>query len=330
MRKVRCSPALSRVPQLSETDRVATASAPRSLRRCTGCGATVEFPHGGLSTRCSYCESPMVDDDRATEAIDAIVPFRIPERGALERVRAYLDGRRWAPDELAAIRVHPRGLRGVLVPLWVYDGIARSNYRARVGVHWYRRETYNDKEGNKQTRVVQETEWFPLRGTAVRQVEDQLISASRGLSDDELRGLEPFDLGWAQPVGRAADPRLLSGFEAELPTIADGEADRNVARALRDQEARRITSGLLPGDRNRLDHIDTAVEVAGRRLVLFPVWIASYRHGDLVLRLLVNGQTGVVTGRVPLSKRKLALAIGAALLLAGLIALLWWVLGGRP
>jgi hypothetical protein len=279
-----------------------------------------------LSGSCSYCDSPMVDEPRALPSFDAVVPFRVPQRGAMEQLRTYLDSRRFAPASLRALRVHARGLRGVLVPFWVYEGVVRSEYRAKIGLHWYRPEKYTDREGKKRTRQVRETEWFPLRGSAARQVEDHVVSASVGLPEPEAVALAPFDLGWSSSY----DPRLLSGFEAELPTIAASEAERTAVDELREAEAARILRELLPGDVNRVDAIDSRIEVASRRLVLLPVWVATYRQGDVVLRLLVNGQTGKVVGRVPVSKAKVAALVLALLLVAGLLALLVWWIGADP
>lgn len=288
------------------------------VHHCTGCGARIVFEGPALSGSCGYCDSPMVDDERATPVFDAVVPFRVPERGALERLRTYLDTRRWAPASLRAVRVHRRALRGVLVPFWVYEGVVRSDYAAKVGLYWYRSETYTDKHGNTRTRQVRETEWSSLRGSAARQVVDHVVSASVGLLEHEAVALGPFDLGWSTRY----DPRLLSGFEAELPTVAETEARRTALDELRDAEAIRIQRELLPGDVNRVESIRSRVEVAQRRLVLLPVWISTHRHGDVVLRLLVNGQTGKVIGRVPIDKRKLALLIGGLAVLIGLIAML--------
>lgn len=302
------------------------SSAATTIHHCTGCGARVVFEGAALSGACSYCDSPMVDEERALPSFDAVAPFRVPQRGALERLRTYLDGRRLAPAALRSARLHTRGLRGVLVPFWVYEGVVRSEYRAKIGLHWYRTETYTDKQGNRQTREVRETEWFPLRGSAARQVEDHVVSASVGLPEHEAVALAPFDLGWSSPF----DPRLLSGFEAELPTIAETEAQRTAIEELREAEAARILSELLPGDVNRVDAIDSRIEVASRRLVLLPVWVATHRQGDVVLRLLVNGQTGKVVGRVPVSKAKVAALVLASLLVVGLIALLVKWIGGQP
>lgn len=297
-----------------------------TVQHCTGCGARVVFEGPALSGSCSYCDSPMIDEERALPSFDAVAPFRVPQRGAMERLRTYLDNRRWAPATLRTARLHARGLRGVLVPFWVYEGVVRSEWRAKVGLHWYRTETYTDKEGNRQTREVRETEWFPLRGSAARQVEDHVVSASVGLPEQEAVALAPFDLGWSTTY----DPRLLSGFEAELPTIAESDAVRTAVEELREAEAARILRELLPGDVNRVDAIDSRIEVASRRLVLLPVWVATHRQGDVVLRLLVNGQTGKVVGRVPVSKAKVAAAVLVVLVVVGLLAALVWWLGGRP
>jgi len=51
--------------------------------------------------------------------------------------------------------------------------------------------------------------------------------------------------------------------------------------------------------------------------VLLPVWIAAFRYHDKVFRFLVNGQTGKVTGKAPLSWFKILLFIA---FIAGIIA----------
>ena len=295
-----------------------------TIRRCTGCGAAVVFDGPSLSLSCSYCDGPMVDEDRAAATIDAIVPFAIPERGALERIRVHLDRQRWAPRQLRELRVHARGLRGVLVPFYAYDGVVRSRWRGRVGVDWTRTEEYQDEQGKTRTREVTETEWLPAKGSAAVDIDDCVVSASVGLPAHEANPLEPFDLGRA--VG--FDPRLLSGFEAELASISAAEAEPLAIARIRDAEAARVAREQLPGDRNRLDDITSEVSLRSRRLVLLPVWIASYRHGDVHLRVLVNGQTGEVVGRVPIDRVKLGLVVLAWVTVS--VAIAWWLHRGGP
>ena len=57
------------------------------LRQCSGCGATIEFADEALSTRCSYCDSPTVDEPRATAQVDAVVAFSLPLPGSSVMIR---------------------------------------------------------------------------------------------------------------------------------------------------------------------------------------------------------------------------------------------------
>lgn len=291
------------------------------VRQCTQCGATIEMDVRALSAQCAYCDAPLVDEQRATTRLDAVAPFRVTREIAVAKLHEYLRARPWAPRAVKTLAIGGRSLRGVLVPHWVLDGVVRSSYDAAVGVHWHETESYRDSKGNRRTRLVRRTEWFQLAGTAARQVESHVVSASMGLPEAESNALEPFDLGWALPV----DSRLLSGFEAELPSIARDRALITASEELRTTESRRIQDTLLPGDVNRVEHISSQVEIARCRAVLLPVWIATFTHRNVTRRLLVNGQTGRCAGDVPVSATKVTVAVVLGLLVLALIALaLWW------
>ena len=76
----------------------------------------------------------------------------------------------------------------------------------------------------------------------------------------------------------------------------------------------------LTGDRHRLGNVQTEVECKKEniRAVLLPIWIATFSYKGETLRLLVNGQTGLVGGEVPKDWTKIALLVGIVLLI-GLI-----------
>jgi hypothetical protein len=61
--------------------------------------------------------------------------------------------------------------------------------------------------------------------------------------------------------------------------------------------------------------------VDGVRLVLLPVWIAAFRTPKGPLRLMVNGQTGEVVGRVPRSAAKVGCLVAVVLVI--LVAILF-------
>jgi hypothetical protein len=176
------------------------------------------------------------------------------------------------------------------------------------------------REGKRQTTAITETEWFDLRGTVVDELEDFLVPASVGLSAFETHALQPFDLGRAVRF----DPRLLAGWEAEIPSRTRVEIEGSARQSMADREAERVHATLLPGDSRELTHLECEIEIHRVDLVLLPVWLASYSFGGSVYRLLVNGQTGRCVGTAPVSPHKVS---AAAALVAAMIVLFLWATG---
>ena len=165
-----------------------------TARSCPSCAATVELPPDRIADRCAFCETPLVDATGAAEAIDLVAGFDVAREHAARRIRGYLQGRVWAPETVRT-SARPENLHGVLVPFYVYDGVARSDYTAEVGVDWYRTET-STVNGRRRTRQVRETEWFDLAGSHVRTYTRQLASGSRGLPEAEAIGGDAAECGW--------------------------------------------------------------------------------------------------------------------------------------
>lgn len=312
---------------------------------CTACGAVVESDVREVATRCAYCASPLVDTKRAASAIDAVVPFRLSKRAALERLRAHIGDRWWTPEALRKLarrgQLQTDSVQGVLVPFYAYDATLRADYSARVGVHWERTETRQaktrrpkpDKAGETihiepeqpqtRTKLVRETEWFDLRGSMGTQLDGHLVCASAGLSGERARALAPFDLGRAA----AFDPRLLLGWSAELPSKARRDIDREAHATLSDLGRAHLRDQHLTGDVHRLRTVELDVEIHRVRLVLLPIWLATVRLGGAPVQLAINGQSGRCVGRVPTSIAKVASVVVAAVI-AVLVAL--WIRGDLP
>ncbi len=211
-------------------------------------------------------------------------------------------------------------MHGVLVPFFSYAAECRSTYRARVGVHWYRTEKVKDKDGKTRDKRIQETEWFPLRGSAVDVLTGHLECASRGLDAHETAALRDFDLGRAV----AFDSHLLAGWQAELPSRARAAVDRDAVTHIRQLQSRKIKREILPGDTQRGVVVNSDVDVRSVELVLLPVWITTYQHGGKVFRMLVHGQSGRCVGKAPVSRAKV---VTAALLVAAIGVVVLYLTG---
>jgi len=98
----------------------------------------------------------------------------------------------------------------------------------------------------------------------------------------------------------------------ELP-----EMTRSVARQEAQAEMERRHRSKLSSEQNTVELNTASVCTALKGApVLVPVYIGAYRHGKGLYRVLVNGQTGALVGKAPISYWKVALAV-----LLGLVAI---------
>lgn len=268
------------------------------------------MPPEAIAATCSFCDSPLVDDERASEPVDRLVRFEVPRDRAARLLGRHLQ-RQWLAPEALRRAARPDELRAVYVPFYAFDATSRTRYRARIGIYWMRTETYTEVENGRpvtKTRQVRETDWHPLQGTHVGQWFAHLVSASRGLPEAEANALEPFDVGASVPWA----PALVAGLQAEVPTISRLDAEQTAVQELRERAAAAVERRFLPGDVQREVSCDTAATLDDVELVMLPVWVAVFTGPKGPVRLLVNGQTAEVVGRVPKSARKLvAIAVAA-------------------
>lgn len=297
------------------------ALAPLELS-CESCGAKLVVEATRRTARCPYCDSPSVIDRPATaDRPDPVfaIGFSIDGNRARQNLRSYLKAHRWAPDALR--RATAEGVEGLYLPAYLYSAVADSRYRALIG------ENYTEMEFDakkKTTRRVTKTEYRELEGRHRCYVEDLFVTASEGIPNVELEGIEPFDLGGL----RRYAPAVISGWISEEPSLG-----RDASLELAREESRQSVSGRLrafmPGDSH--SQLQTATDLTDEAmdLVLLPVWVCAvrWRPDGPPIRLLVNGQTGEVAGDVPVSWAKIAGVIAAALGVVGLAALVGALLG---
>jgi hypothetical protein len=310
---------------------------------CDQCGATLAF-EGVRSEVCAFCASPNVVEREASR--DQPIPsFALAFAGdhtwAHRRLAAWLGKRRvFADGALAKARVED--LRGVYVPAYLYSAIAHTDYTAEIGEHYTETETYEadgetieyfdpltrkrvKKRGEKvtKTRTITKTEYRPLSGRHVGYVTDVIVCASRGLDDDTLQSLHPFDLR----LLRRFTPAVTVGWIHEEYAKAR-DACHRAARSAADDAIGAELRAFMPGDSHADLHWRTRIEWESLDPVLVPVWMFAvrYRENKPPLRIAINGQTGRVAGHAPVAWWKVVLAIAIVAAIALVIA--WTQRGG--
>jgi hypothetical protein len=278
---------------------------------CEQCGASIDFA-GVSSARCPYCASPSVVErapapDRPQPAF--VLAFASDEAVARKTLASFLGRRRWFSDGAIA-RAQVDALRGVYVPAYLYSAVARTTYSALIGEHYEETETYEERDSDgktvTRTRTVTRTEHCPLSGLHTGYITDVVVSGSRGLGDRELDAVEPFDM---RQLRRHA-PEIVSGWIAEDFGRAQADCMQESRTEAMDEIGQRLRR-FMPGDSYSDLAWSTKLSWEAMEPVLVPMWIAAARYRDdkPPLRVVINGQTGVVHGDVPTSWVRVVVAV---------------------
>ncbi|QEF96407.1 hypothetical protein Mal15_04350 [Stieleria maiorica] len=289
---------------------------------CQSCGAKLVVQSHMRSTLCPYCASPSIvsrppSANRPSPTF--LVGFVIDHEHATNAVKNWISGSHIfaRSDFKAAV---PELTRGVYLPAYLYAAVANTQYSASIGENYTETETYTttDSKGKtvRRTRTVTKTEWRPLSGNHCCYVVDVVVSASQGVTNAALEAVEPFDL---RALRRYADS-FISGWLAEEPSRGQDECFR-LAHDETIEKVGGMLKGFMPGDSHSNLEYQTDLSHEVIDLVLLPIWTYAVRYAEdrPPIQILVNGQTGRVGGKVPVSAAKVTLAVIGVLLLIGIV-----------
>jgi predicted RNA-binding Zn-ribbon protein involved in translation (DUF1610 family) len=264
---------------------------------CTGCGASMSYDASAQALRCPFCGSTKMERREGVRAIqpDAVVPLSISRQQAESTLREWLGRGFWRPGD-AARASHIGEMTAVYVPYWVFEANTDSRWTA---------DSSPAPPGSRG-------DWYPLSGSHRSQYHDILVGGSSILTPNETVSIAPFRL--AGLVAREhvdLENAIVEAFKVPRKLA------RPLARGTIESAELQACQRYVP-NRFRNLKVNVKIESMRGRPLLLPVWILAYRYKDDVHRVLINGQTGKISGSAPFSYGKLGLVI---LVLAVLLAL---------
>jgi Zn finger protein HypA/HybF involved in hydrogenase expression len=285
--------------------------------QCQTCGATIETDM--LADTCRFCRGPLVavqNPDRLI-APEAVVPFGLDQTKANAAFNTWVRSRRFAPGALKKVG-STDSITGTYIPHWTYDAQTDTDYAGQRGEYYYVTVpvTVSDGQGHMRTEYRQErrTHWYAASGHVARPFDDVLVPASHRLPSETLQKMGPWTLGSAA----AYQPDYLAGYAA-LRYDLDPDAGLTVAHGEMSDVIQGDCRADIGGDEQRVDTMNIRYAATMFKLVLLPLWIASYLYAGTTFQVLVNANTGEVIGDRPYSKVKIAAAIVAGLVVIAAI-----------
>lgn len=264
--------------------------------RCEGCGAVTE--NDSMSTTCQFCASHLVALTGAPGMVvpDAVLPFAVTPAAAREKFRAWINHQFFGVKALKNINAE-ESLVGTYLPYWSVSATTESYFEGQRGVD------HEEERSNGAKEIV--THWYPRSGSVPGRYEDTIVPGKE------------VDINLAVAVGGltmkdfvAYRPEYLAGFSTARYDIDPANAVENAKSKIANQIRGRVNSAI-GGDHQKIENIQTAYSDVSFRLVLVPVWMATFVFGGKRWPILISGRTGSVYGKVPVNRFKMFVTTAA-------------------
>ena len=260
--------------------------------QCNNCGAILITDADTTATSCSFCGAPMILADRLSGQLAPakVIPFKISKEQAQEAFRKWYRGGLLTPKGfMTAERV--KSITGMYVPFWLYD----LNGRGEADADCTRVRTYSDSQ-----YIYTETRHYHV----YRKVDLDFLKvpadASMKMNDDLMDRLEPFDYSDLKDFNTP----YLAGYIAEKYNYTDKDLFDRVKKRAERYVDDYIQSTIHGYSTTMFRRKWTDVKQRNAVYTLLPIWMICYDYKQSEHIFAMNGQTGKVVGKPPISKGK--------------------------
>lgn len=261
---------------------------------CKNCGAILITDKDTTATTCSFCGAGVVLSDRLSGnlAPAKVIPFSINKQQAQEAFKKWCKKGRLTPKGfMSADRV--KSITGLYVPFWLYD----LNGQGEADATCTRVRTYTRGE-----YIYTETSFYHV----YRQVNLNYLKipadASEKMNDDLMDKLEPYHYDDLKDFNMP----YLAGYLAEKYNYDDTALLPRVQDRVTNYVDTYIRSTINGYTSTNYNHKDIRIRERHADYVLLPVWMVCYDYKQSEHTFAMNGQTGKIVGRPPLSPGKIA------------------------
>lgn len=257
---------------------------------CNSCGGEIVADANTAATACPYCGNPVVMVHQVSGILrpDYVIPFKLDKNAAKEALRRHYSGKPLLP-KLFQEENHIDEVKGVYVPVWLFDADAQADVRYRgTKVHSWSDSDY----------IYTRTSYFAIRRSGQLGFSRVPVDGSTKMADDLMESIEPFDFSEAVDFHTA----YLSGYLADK---YDVDAQQSIERA-NDRIKNSAVSAIAATVQGYATLIPeaTAVQLQNgqAKYALYPVWMLSTTWQGKQYLFAMNGQTGKLVGDLPVDQ----------------------------
>ena len=266
-----------------------------SLTICPSCGGELETGEFTSATQCPFCGNYIILDKRVSGQYrpDKVIPFKLSKKDVVAVLEKEFQDRIFTPSSFLSEKTLV-DMKGYYVPFFMYDYHVDSKYvcDATTSNSWW--------EGNYH---CSETAYYKLYREMRADYDNVPVDASKEMYDDTMDLLEPFDYQLLTDF----DPRVMSGFLGETYNMSEDELAERAEKKIAGSATSIMKESMSRFSLSAPEVNEQNLTRGKTEFALIPVWKYIYTHGSNYYEFYINGQSGKVIGKTPISKLKVAI-----------------------
>ncbi len=277
------------------------------IYKCDECGAEIVALETTMSTECPYCGRPIsiTSSHKGKFRPEMVLPYSIEREAAIECLKKYLSSAILAPRRFKSDNVL-ENVKGLYIPFYLHTFHDAS-------IAEYECEDITSKRRGDDKVSIHKVYSVSLTGdTDFNRIP---VDGSTVIDDKTMYALEPFDFSNIKEY----NPAYMAGYYADQP---DETVESTKPTAIE-----RGKSAIGMRCRELLSKYEKVVEKRSNHRItnhsaeyaMLPVWRLNIKFKDKIYQYNVNGQTGEVSGKIPMSIPKVAILSGCFSIIGFLI-----------
>jgi DNA-directed RNA polymerase subunit RPC12/RpoP len=280
------------------------------LYKCGTCGGEVVALPTTMATICPYCGEAISITSKSAGIFrpEMCIPFKQSKKEIVEIYTQYVNKSLLTPKEFKEESTIEK-ITGLFAPFYLHDVSGAGDY-VFAGETTTSRKRGDDKITTHKV--------YDLSVRSFGEFNKIPTDASVKLENTLMEAIEPYKYEDSKDY----NPAYMAGFVAEQGDDDKSElnerAETRFKTGLR-EKAKSLFSGYS-GITVKSENVN--ISKHDSQYVMLPVWMLNVKHGDKKYTFAINGQTGKVSGKLPMSGGKLALIGGIVLGTVDIIAAL--------
>ncbi len=287
-----------------------------NLYQCPSCGAEIMADSNTAASFCYYCHNPVILKGRVDgkDKPSKVLPFSFGRDKAIEYFNQWVKDKKYVPNDLVSEKQIEK-MTGLYVPFWVADATTNTRMTAMAN---------NIRTWTSGGYVYTETSNFSVLRDVNIEYNGIPADGSKKIEDSVMEAIEPFDYTKL----RDFDMSYLSGFFADRYDVNKEEMYPRIHQRMFENNTAVVESSCSYSNMYNKEFKNNVLKIRWNYMLL-PVWFMTYKYKDRIWEYAINGQTGKVSGELPIDNKKLLRhQILTGLLIFLIIIVIGYFLGG--